>query len=48
MTKRHILTFETFDDWDSVPMEAEYTVYNLPYEAALDTLPQSALENVEV
>ncbi len=28
-------------------METEYTVYNLPYEAALYTLPQSAFENVE-
>ena len=47
MTKRHILTFETYDDWDVVPMEAEYTVHNLPYGQPLDTLPADAFEHVE-
>ena len=47
MTKRHILTFETYDDWDVGPMEAEYTVHNLPYGAALDTLAPMAFDTVE-
>lgn len=47
MTKPHILTFETYDDWDIGPMEAEYTVFNLPYGAHLDTLPQHAFETIE-
>jgi lactate dehydrogenase-like 2-hydroxyacid dehydrogenase len=47
MSKRHILTFETYDNWDVVPMEAEYCVHNLPYGAALDTLPEEAFDKVE-
>ena len=47
MSKRHILTFETYDDWDTGPMEAEYTVYNLPHGAPLDSLPQEAFAQVE-
>ncbi len=47
MSKRHILTFETYDDWDTVPMEAEYAVYNLPHGAPLDSLPNEAFERVE-
>jgi len=47
MSKRHILTFETYDDWDTVPMEAEYTVHNLPHGASLDSLPAEAFEQVE-
>ncbi len=47
MIKPHILTFETYDDWDIAPMEAEYTVYNLPHCATLDTLPSEAFEHVQ-
>jgi len=47
MSKRHILTFESYEDWDTVPMEAEYTVYNLPYGASLDSLPEEAFDEVE-
>ena len=47
MTKRHILTFETYDNWDVVPMEAAYTVHNLPYGQPLETLPADAFEHVE-
>jgi len=47
MTKHHVLTFETYDDWDIKPMEAAYTLYNLPYGAALDTLPSDAFSKVE-
>jgi lactate dehydrogenase-like 2-hydroxyacid dehydrogenase len=47
MTKKHILTFETFDAWDQTPMDAEYTIYNLPHGASLDTLPAEAFETVE-
>ena len=47
MTKRHILTFETYDEWDTGPMADEYTVHNLPYGAALDTLPAGVFETVE-
>lgn len=47
MSKPHILTFETYDDWDTVPMEAEYTVFNLPHGAHIDTLPPHAFETVE-
>ncbi|RLJ58930.1 D-3-phosphoglycerate dehydrogenase [Litoreibacter meonggei] len=47
MTTRHILTFETYDDWDLVPMMADYTIYNLPHGAALETLPKEAFELVE-
>ena len=37
MTKSTILTFETYDDWDVVPMEESYTVYNLPHGGSLET-----------
>ncbi|MEP1198938.1 2-hydroxyacid dehydrogenase [Tateyamaria sp.] len=47
MSKRHILTFEIYDDWDTVPLEAEYAVYNLPHGAPLDSLPNEAFERVE-
>ena len=47
MTKRPILTFETYDDWDQRPMQEAYTLYNLPHGAALDTLPAEAFETVE-
>ncbi len=47
MTKPHLLTFETYDDWDMTPMAAEYTLYNLPHGASLDTLPAEAFEQVE-
>lgn len=47
MTKPHILTFETYEDWDETPMQADYTVYNLPHGASLDTLPSEAFETVE-
>lgn len=47
MTKRHILTFESYDDWDTEPMEARYVVHNLPLGADLNTLPQEAFDNVE-
>ena len=47
MTKKSILTFETYDDWDVVPMEAEYRVYNLPHGGSLDSLPAEALGTVE-
>lgn len=47
MTKPTILTFETYDDWDVAPMEAAYTVFNLPHGAALDSLPPEAFETVE-
>lgn len=47
MTKRHILTFESYDDWDVAPLETTYTVYNLPHGAPLDSLPPEAFEMVE-
>lgn len=47
MAKRHILTFETYDDWDVVPMEAAYTVHNLPYGGKVADLPAEAIANVE-
>lgn len=47
MTKPHILSFETYDDWDIGPMEADYTVFNLPCGASVDTLPRQAFETVE-
>ncbi|MFL4472124.1 2-hydroxyacid dehydrogenase [Tateyamaria armeniaca] len=47
MTKKPILTFETYDDWDAAPMEAEYQVYNLPHGASLDSLPAKAFQTVE-
>lgn len=47
MTKRHILTFETFNDWDTEPMEAQYVVHNLPHGADFTTLSQEAFDNVE-
>lgn len=47
MTKPHILTFETYDDWDTVPMEETYTVYNLPHGGKLSDLPSEAFETVE-
>ncbi|MEO0381670.1 MAG: 2-hydroxyacid dehydrogenase, partial [Pseudomonadota bacterium] len=34
-------------DWDTVPMEAEYHVHNLPHGASLDSLPAEAFEQVE-
>ncbi|MEM9581826.1 MAG: 2-hydroxyacid dehydrogenase [Pseudomonadota bacterium] len=47
MTKRHILTFESFDDWDQVPMEEQYIVHNLPYGASVESLSDAAIANVE-
>lgn len=47
MTKPALLTFETYDDWDQTPMEAEYEVYNLPHGAGLDTLPVEVFDKVE-
>lgn len=45
--KPHILTFESYDDWDSIPLEETYTVYNLPHGASLNTLPSEAFETVQ-
>lgn len=47
MPGHHILTFETYDDWDEVPMQSEYTIYNLPHGAPLSSLPDEAFEKVE-
>jgi len=47
MIKPHLLTFETYDDWDLVPMEESYTVHNLPYGGAISDLPSEALTHVE-
>lgn len=47
MTKHSILTFETYDDWDTEPLEATYTVYNLPYGGALSDLPAQAIDEIE-
>jgi len=47
MTKSHILTFETYEDWDTVPMEAAYTVYNLQHGGKLNDLPSEAFDIIE-
>lgn len=47
MTKPHILTFETYDDWDVVPLEATYTVHNLPYGGKVADLSPEAVANVQ-
>lgn len=47
MAKPHILTFETYDDWDSVPLEASYQVHNLPYGGRVADLPAEAVANIE-
>lgn len=47
MTKPHILTFETYDDWDAQPLEQQYVVHNLPYGGSLGDLPEEAISNVQ-
>ncbi len=47
MTKPTILTFETYDEWDTESMEAAYEVYNLPYGGKVSDLPPDALVRTE-
>ncbi len=45
--KRHILTFETYDDWDTGPLEATYVVHNLPHGGEVSDLSSEAIANIE-
>ena len=47
MTKPAILTFETYDDRDTEPLEAAYEVFNLPYGAKVSELPSNAVARIE-
>jgi lactate dehydrogenase-like 2-hydroxyacid dehydrogenase len=45
--KSHILTFETYDDWDQGPLEDTYVVHNLPHGGKISDLSSEAIANVE-
>lgn len=47
MTKPHILTFETYEDWDVGPMEAQYTVHKMPRSGTLSELPAEIIAKIE-
>jgi len=46
MTKPHLLTFETYDDWDVAPMEAEYTVIRMPESGKVADLPADIVPQI--
>ena len=45
--KPHILTFETYDEWDQGPLEATYVVHNLPHGGKVSDLSNDAIANIE-
>lgn len=47
MNKPHILAFETYDEWDTGPMEEAYTVHNLPHGAQVSELSPDAVAQIE-
>lgn len=46
MTKPYLLTFETYDDWDMVPMQAAYNLVAMPASGNVADLPAAQVENV--
>lgn len=46
MSKPHLLTFETYDDWDVVPMEAAYTVVPMPDSGKVADLPADVIPQI--
>lgn len=46
MTKPHILSFESYDEWDSVPMNEHYNIHQFPKSAAPKDLPSDTREKI--
>lgn len=46
MTKPAILTFETYDDWDTVPMNELFTLHAFPNSANPNDLPEATREQI--
>ena len=46
MTKPAILSFETYDDWDSIPMSELFDVHTLPTSGNPNDLPQDIREKI--
>jgi len=46
VTKPHILSFETYDDWDSVPMDELFNVHPLPASGNPNDLPDDVREQI--
>lgn len=46
MTKPHLLTFETWDDWDVVPMQDAYTLVAMPESGKVTDLPAEVIPKV--
>ena len=46
MTKPSILSFETYDTWDALPMEELFEVHQFPVSGNADDLPTEVRENI--
>ena len=46
MDKPYLLTFETYDDWDMVPMQAAYTIIAMPETGKVSDLPAEVIPQI--
>lgn len=46
MTKPHLLTFESWDEWDIVPMQAAYTLVPMPQSGKVADLPSDVIPQI--
>ena len=46
MDKPHLLTFETYDDWDMAPMQAAYTIIAMPETGKVSDLPAEVIPQI--
>ena len=46
MEKPHILSFETYDDWDTAPMQSLFTVHQFPADGKVDELDIATREKI--
>lgn len=46
MTKPHILTFETYDDWDAGPMAERFSLHQFPTSGDVNELPDATREQI--
>lgn len=46
MTKPHILTVETYNDWDTAPMEEQFIVHEMPASGNVLDMPPEAINQI--
>ena len=47
MSKPHILSFETYDEWDDVPMQEAFTVHRFPSSGIPQEMDQATREKIK-